>query len=59
MADHEACTCPRTECPRHGSCEACRAHHAAHKKHPPFCDRQKLKAQQRSEKSSGRSPKDK
>lgn len=34
----EDCPCKRARCPRHGNCEACRAHHAG-SKYSAACDR--------------------
>lgn len=40
MSDNPQCPCKRTNCPRHGDCAACQAHHAKRgSKHPPFCRR--------------------
>lgn len=33
------CPCKKKDCERHGDCERCLAHHATHKKHPPYCKR--------------------
>ena len=59
MEESIECKCPRTECPRHGRCEECRTHHAEHKKHPPYCDRAKLRAEKKKEKALGRASKEK
>lgn len=34
----EICSCPKTECPRHGNCEECAEHHLTHEK-DPHCQR--------------------
>lgn len=43
VSDHPRnprCPCKRTNCPRHGDCAACQAHHAKRgAKHPPFCQK--------------------
>ena len=36
------CPCKRVNCPRHGDCEACQAHHQVSKRSRP-CERQQAK----------------
>jgi hypothetical protein len=46
--NEENCTCPKTDCVRHGTCCQCVNHHRAGEEgiHPlPFCVRQHGKAQ--------------
>lgn len=40
-----SCPCKRTNCPRHGDCDACRAHHQASKRRRP-CEKEPEKAAQ-------------
>ncbi len=35
------CSCPNTECPRHGNCEDCTEHHLIHEKEP-HCQREEI-----------------
>ena len=37
------CPCKRTDCPQHGDCEACRAHHQGSRRSRP-CERKGGKA---------------
>lgn len=38
------CPCKRTDCPRHGDCEACREHHHASDRKPlTRCEKQEKK----------------
>ncbi|MFB0920611.1 MAG: hypothetical protein QMB62_06975 [Oscillospiraceae bacterium] len=54
MEENKACSCPKKNCPRHGKCDVCRAHHAEHKKNPPYCEREKYKAEKREERAQRR-----
>jgi hypothetical protein len=40
----EECNCKRKNCVRHGKCSECLEYHSLHKKHPPYCVRQREKA---------------
>ena len=51
MEEKKDCICPRKDCPRYGRCDECCAHHAANKKHPPYCERQKQKAEKSKERA--------
>ena len=38
--EQKICPCKRVKCPRHGDCEACRAHHAGSKRPRP-CEKER------------------
>lgn len=35
------CPCPHRKCKFHSKCDLCIAHHEAHKKYKPYCQRDK------------------
>ncbi|PKM74324.1 MAG: hypothetical protein CVU91_00190 [Firmicutes bacterium HGW-Firmicutes-16] len=55
MEEKKDCPCPKKNCPRHGKCDECRSYHAEHKKHPPYCEREKQKAGKPDERQARRS----
>lgn len=51
------CPCKRTKCERHGNCLACREHHKTEKKTPVSCERIRLKAERKTERTERRNRK--
>lgn len=39
LPDDVKCSCPHRKCKYHSKCDLCVAHHEAHKKYKPYCQR--------------------